>query len=64
MCSGMLFLEGGDNQTIGLLIADEVPMVGGEVGPTYEVVMSRTRYVERQTGNKTLSQMRKTLESG
>ena len=28
-------------------------MVGGEVGPTYEVVISRTRYVERQTGNKT-----------
>ena len=28
-------------------------MVGGEVGPTYEVVISRTRYVERQTGHKT-----------
>ena len=28
-------------------------MVGGEVGPTYEVVISRTRYIERQTGNKT-----------
>jgi hypothetical protein len=28
-------------------------MVGGEVGLTYEVVISRTRYVERQTGNKT-----------
>ncbi|KIM35850.1 hypothetical protein M413DRAFT_449581 [Hebeloma cylindrosporum] len=40
-------------QTLGLLIADEVQMVGGEVGPTYEVVISRTRYVERQTGNKT-----------
>ncbi|KDR76589.1 hypothetical protein GALMADRAFT_139507 [Galerina marginata CBS 339.88] len=40
-------------QTLGLLIADEVQMVGGEVGPVYEVVISRTRYVERQTGNKT-----------
>ncbi|PPQ70945.1 hypothetical protein CVT26_014249 [Gymnopilus dilepis] len=40
-------------QTLGLLIADEVQLVGGEVGPTYEVVISRTRYVERQTGNKT-----------
>jgi pre-mRNA-splicing helicase BRR2 len=40
-------------QTLGLLIADEVQMVGGEVGPTYEVAISRTRYVERQTGNKT-----------
>ncbi|KAF5318824.1 hypothetical protein D9619_010989 [Psilocybe cf. subviscida] len=40
-------------QNLGLLIADEVQLVGGEVGPTYEVVISRTRYVERQTGNKT-----------
>ncbi|KAJ3514868.1 hypothetical protein NLJ89_g2119 [Agrocybe chaxingu] len=40
-------------QNLGLLIADEVQTVGGEVGPTYEVVISRTRYVERQTGNKT-----------
>jgi pre-mRNA-splicing helicase BRR2 len=30
-----------------------MPVVGGEVSPTYEVVISRTRYVERQTGNKT-----------
>lgn len=40
-------------QNLGLFIADEVQMVGGEVGPTYEVVISRTRHVERQTGNKT-----------
>ena len=40
-------------QTLGLLIADEIQMVGGEVGPTYEVIISRTRYVERQTGQKT-----------
>ncbi|OBZ77999.1 putative U5 small nuclear ribonucleoprotein helicase [Grifola frondosa] len=40
-------------QTIGLLIADEVQLVGGEVGPTYEVVISRTRYVSAQTDIKT-----------
>ena len=40
-------------QTIGLLIADEVQLVGGEGGPTYEVVISRTRYVSAQTEIKT-----------
>nr|VWO96385.1 Pre-mRNA-splicing ATP-dependent RNA helicase PRP28 (EC [Ganoderma boninense] len=40
-------------QTLGLLIADEVQLVGGEVGPTYEVVISRTRYVSAQTELKT-----------
>ena len=40
-------------QTIGLLIADEVQLIGGEVGPTYEVVISRTRYVSAQTEIKT-----------
>ncbi|KAK0494609.1 putative RNA helicase [Armillaria luteobubalina] len=40
-------------QNIGLLIADEVQLVGGEVGPTYEVVISRTRYVSAQTEVKT-----------
>ncbi|KAF5335668.1 hypothetical protein D9611_009716 [Ephemerocybe angulata] len=40
-------------QNIGLLIADEIQMVGGEVGPTYEVVISRTRYVSAQTEIKT-----------
>ncbi|KII91381.1 hypothetical protein PLICRDRAFT_135522 [Plicaturopsis crispa FD-325 SS-3] len=40
-------------QNIGLLIADEVQLVGGEVGPTYEVVISRTRYVSAQTEIKT-----------
>ncbi|KIL66871.1 hypothetical protein M378DRAFT_160402 [Amanita muscaria Koide BX008] len=40
-------------QKIGLLIADEVQLVGGEVGPTYEVIISRTRYVSAQTENKT-----------
>ena len=40
-------------QNIGLLIADEVQLVGGEVGPTYEVIISRTRYVSAQTEVKT-----------
>lgn len=40
-------------QNIGLLIADEIQLVGGEVGPTYEVVVSRTRYVSAQTEIKT-----------
>jgi pre-mRNA-splicing helicase BRR2 len=40
-------------QNIGLLIADEIQQVGGEVGPTYEVVISRTRYVSAQTEVKT-----------
>ncbi|THH28522.1 hypothetical protein EUX98_g5677 [Antrodiella citrinella] len=40
-------------QTVGLLIADEVQLIGGEVGPTYEVVISRTRYVSAQTEIKT-----------
>ncbi|KAF9010868.1 Sec63-domain-containing protein [Hymenopellis radicata] len=38
---------------VGLIIADEVQLVGGEVGPTYEVVISRTRYVSAQTESKT-----------
>ncbi|ORY79259.1 Sec63 Brl domain-domain-containing protein [Leucosporidium creatinivorum] len=40
-------------QTIGLLIADEIQLIGGEIGPTYEVIVSRTRYVAAQTENKT-----------
>ncbi|KAI0311315.1 Sec63 Brl domain-containing protein [Amylostereum chailletii] len=40
-------------QNIGLLIADEVQLVGGEVGPTYEVIISRTRYVSAGTDIKT-----------
>ncbi|KAI9462917.1 Sec63-domain-containing protein [Lactarius psammicola] len=40
-------------QNIGLLIADEIQQVGGEVGPTYEVIISRTRYVSAQTEVKT-----------
>jgi pre-mRNA-splicing helicase BRR2 len=40
-------------QNVGLLIADEVQLMGGEVGPTYEVVISRARYVSAQTKVKT-----------
>ncbi|KAF8507301.1 putative RNA helicase [Hysterangium stoloniferum] len=40
-------------QSIGLLIADEVQLLGGEIGPTYEVIISRTRYVSAQTEIKT-----------
>ncbi|KAF5317291.1 hypothetical protein D9611_003658 [Ephemerocybe angulata] len=39
-------------QNIGLLIADDIQMVGREVGPTYEVIISRTRYVSEQTNTK------------
>ncbi|GAA5995998.1 hypothetical protein JCM5350_007013 [Sporobolomyces pararoseus] len=40
-------------QNIGLLIADELQLIGGEIGPTYEVIISRTRYVAAQTENPT-----------
>ena len=42
-----------DVQSIGLLIADELQLIGGDIGPTYEVILSRTRYVSQQTGTKT-----------
>ncbi|GAA5834693.1 hypothetical protein JCM9279_007084 [Rhodotorula babjevae] len=40
-------------QSVGLVIADELQLIGGELGPTYEVVLSRTRYVAAQTDNPT-----------
>ncbi|KAF8320257.1 Sec63-domain-containing protein [Clavulina sp. PMI_390] len=41
-------------QNIALLIADEAQLVGaGEVGPIFEIVVSRTRYVSAQTERKT-----------
>ena len=42
-----------DVQNIGLLIADELQLIGGDVGSTYEVIVSRTRYVSQQPGVKT-----------
>jgi hypothetical protein len=42
-----------DVQSIGLLIADELQLIGGDVGSTYEAIVSRTRYVSQQTGTPT-----------
>ncbi|WWD21866.1 hypothetical protein CI109_106354 [Kwoniella shandongensis] len=42
-----------DVQNIGLLIADELQLIGGDVGSTYEVIVSRTRYVAQQTDTAT-----------
>ncbi|BEJ17062.1 hypothetical protein CspHIS471_0604630 [Cutaneotrichosporon sp. HIS471] len=42
-----------DVQSIGLLIADDLHLIGGDVGSTYEVIVSRTRYVTQQTENTT-----------
>ncbi|WVQ83790.1 hypothetical protein IAT38_005934 [Cryptococcus sp. DSM 104549] len=42
-----------DVQDIGLLIADELQLIGGDVGSTYEVIISRTRYVSQQTDKPT-----------
>eukprot|EP01114_Cavostelium_apophysatum_P007654 TRINITY_DN197_c0_g1_i3.p1 TRINITY_DN197_c0_g1~~TRINITY_DN197_c0_g1_i3.p1 ORF type:complete len:2134 (+),score=829.11 TRINITY_DN197_c0_g1_i3:506-6907(+) len=39
-------------QNVNLLIVDELHLVGGEGGPTLEVVVSRMRYVASQTSNK------------
>ncbi|KTW29425.1 hypothetical protein T552_01377 [Pneumocystis carinii B80] len=39
-------------QTIQLFILDEIHAVGGHVGPVYEVIISRIRYVAAQTENK------------
>lgn len=38
-------------QTVGLFIADELHLIGGDVGPTYEVVVSRMRFIAPQTNN-------------
>ena len=40
-------------QELGLVIADEIHLVGSGIGPTYEVVMSRARFVAAQTDNPT-----------
>ncbi|KAI9105295.1 Sec63 Brl domain-containing protein [Phlyctochytrium arcticum] len=39
-------------QTVGLFIADEVHLIGGDIGPTLEVIISRMRYIGVQTENK------------
>lgn len=42
-----------DVKNIALLIADEVQLLGSDIGPTYEVIISRTRYVAEQNDIKT-----------
>lgn len=39
-------------QTIGLFIVDEIHLIGGDIGPTMEVITSRMRFVSVQTENK------------
>ncbi|KAL1920366.1 uncharacterized protein VTP21DRAFT_743 [Calcarisporiella thermophila] len=39
-------------QTVSLFIADELHLIGNEeIGPTYEVIVSRMRYISSQTEN-------------
>ncbi|KAJ3264529.1 DEIH-box ATPase [Chytriomyces hyalinus] len=39
-------------QTIGLFILDEAHLIGGDIGPTMEIITSRMRFVGAQTENK------------
>ncbi|KAI8851535.1 Sec63 Brl domain-containing protein [Chytridium lagenaria] len=39
-------------QTVNLFIVDEVHLIGGDIGPTIEVIVSRMRYIETQTESK------------
>ncbi|KAK9476419.1 Sec63 Brl domain-containing protein [Lipomyces japonicus] len=36
-------------QTVGLFIADDLHLLGGQNGPVYEIVLSRMRYIAAQT---------------
>ncbi|CAG8457348.1 10482_t:CDS:2 [Diversispora eburnea] len=38
-------------QNIALFIADELHLIGSDVGPTYEIIVSRMRYIAHQTKN-------------
>ena len=40
-------------QQVVLLIVDEIHLIGGDKGPTLEVLTSRMRYMSSQTDNKT-----------
>ncbi|CCG83995.1 protein of unknown function [Taphrina deformans PYCC 5710] len=40
-------------QTLSLLIADDLHLVGGHLGANYEIAISRTRYISAQTENDT-----------
>ncbi|KAI9331221.1 Sec63 Brl domain-containing protein, partial [Obelidium mucronatum] len=39
-------------QTVGLFILDEAHLIGGDIGPTMEIITSRMRFVSAQTENK------------
>ncbi|KAI8610960.1 Sec63 Brl domain-containing protein, partial [Chytriomyces sp. MP71] len=39
-------------QTVGLFVLDEAHLIGGDIGPTMEVITSRMRFVGVQTENK------------
>ncbi|KAJ3033781.1 DEIH-box ATPase [Rhizophlyctis rosea] len=39
-------------QSVGLVVVDEIHLIGGEVGPTLEVVVSRMRFIGFTTENK------------
>jgi pre-mRNA-splicing helicase BRR2 len=39
-------------QNIGLFICDDIHLIGTEIGPTIEVVVSRMRYISVQTSNQ------------
>lgn len=39
-------------QTVALFVIDELHLLGGDLGPTLEVIVSRMRYIAAQTGNK------------
>uniref|UniRef100_A0A7S2XFJ4 Helicase ATP-binding domain-containing protein n=1 Tax=Lotharella oceanica TaxID=641309 RepID=A0A7S2XFJ4_9EUKA len=41
-----------DVQTVSLFIVDEIHLIGGDIGPVLEVVVSRMRYIAAQTENK------------
>ena len=37
---------------VALFIADELHLIGSDVGPTYEIIVSRMRYIAHQTKNQ------------
>ena len=42
-------------QNVALLIIDETHLIGGEVGPVLEIVISRMRYISSQIESRTVS---------
>ncbi|CAJ0749211.1 10358_t:CDS:2 [Entrophospora sp. SA101] len=38
-------------QTVSLFISDELHLIGSDIGPTYEIIVSRMRYIAHQTKN-------------